>query len=310
MGPDLAWKESQRSIVLNQINAGSIELGRAYSFRDLFMIPLNTVQNFSQPILATFVVVFLFLTGGVFSLRASQNAKPGDSLYVAKIVGEKTQLALTFSDKKKAQLGLIFAANRATEIKQVIAEDGEGVVKEDKVEKLVSDYKKEITAAKQRIGKITEATKGAMLSNPNTNQEVDVNDVNRELNGDGSDTGDAGEAPGQIFSAGSSKSNNGLVVSGGTATTNETDANNTGTSPKANPAEVKKSSSTEENLAPKKESPESILEQASKLLNADSFDEAFDKLDQVGTAIDSTFKKGEVRGVEESVGEMGTSTKN
>ena len=53
----------------------------------------------------------------------AEKTKPGDSLYIAKIVSEKTQYALTFDDKSKAQLGLQFATNRVEEMNKVLAEE-------------------------------------------------------------------------------------------------------------------------------------------------------------------------------------------
>ncbi len=295
--------------MLNQINAGNEDLKKKSLILDLFNLPINLIQNFSQPITATFLVVFLFLTGGFVGLRASVDTRPGDSLYIAKIVGEKTQLALAFTDKKKAQLGIEFAVKRAAEIKQVIAEEDESIFKDDKVERLVNDFKKEISAVKLRIEKIS---KQSVVDEFVEDESVELELVFTEESEDPVVEEQDNES--QVFSAGSNKTETGLQISA---------------SPESSESEVvaqteeiiidatDKASTTEEELIVEPASPESILEQAGELLQAEAYDEVFDVLLEANSAIDQTFDTGEVQGVEESVNvdegdvelEVGTSTK-
>ena len=298
MTPDEKWKASQRSIMLSQINVDSEDLGKGMSLGELFKLPLYLVQNFSQPVMATFLVAFLFLTGGFASLKASQDTKPGDSLYVAKIVGEKTQLALAFSDKKKAQLGLGFAANRAEEIKKVIAEDVKGTVTDDRVEQLVRDFKKEISVAKRRIAKISESSddEGLLDDDSDVASGEDLADEVLTVDENMEEVVDI-----QVFSAGSSKEEDGLEVSNSSIKIEEESTEKEVASVLVvDIPETNESSSTEETLITPLASPEFILEQASELLQADAYDAVFSILDDAGDAMDQTFDLGEVQGVEES----------
>ncbi len=313
MKPDAEWKSKQRSIMLRQINTSDEDFDKNSLLGEIFSLPLNLAQNFSQPAVTVFLIVFLFLTGGFAGLRAAQDSKPGDSLYIAKIVGEKTQLALAFTDKKKVQLGLEFAVKRVEEMKQVIAED-EGMAADHKVKKLVKDFKKEISAAKLRIGKISNSSE--INNTKDENKKEPINNEQNSKSEDNADSDGLEAADDQIFSAGSSKDDNGLQVLENKKTnskekievikdSNDLELKLESTTTK----EVKKSSTTEEVLTTKSESPESMLEQASKLLQAESYDTIFDILDEAGVVVDQTFDRGEVKGMEESINiEAGTST--
>ncbi|OLT13387.1 hypothetical protein BJF78_03385 [Pseudonocardia sp. CNS-139] len=68
---------------------------------------------------AAALVVMLGLTGGGFV--ASRDALPGDNLYALKRAGESAELAFTFDEAARAQRHLQFAANRLTEVEQMVA---------------------------------------------------------------------------------------------------------------------------------------------------------------------------------------------
>jgi len=314
MKPNADWKKSQRNVMLSQINAGSTTLNSNSFVFDLFKLPFSYLQSFSQPIVATFLLAFLFLTGGFVGLRAAQDTKPGDSLYLAKIVGEKTQLALAFTEKKKAQLGIGFAVRRVEEIKQVIAEEEEDNDDTgDKVDQLLADFKKEIKAAKSRIAKISTTEK---------NDSIKEEESNITESGKTEEAKVEEDLDANIFSAGFDKTENGLEISDNN-NNKETNENivvkdDEKTLSKASSSDDMVSSSTiKEVLTIKTTSPESILQEASDLLQAESYSDALDTLDNAGTAVDKSFDMGEVKGVEESVSideeevgvETGTSTK-
>ncbi len=296
MKPDAAWKDSQRSVMLSQINAGNDakveDAKESPLLLDLFKLPIAYIQSFSQPVLATFLVAFLLLTGGFTGLRAAQDSKPGDSLYLAKIVGEKTQLALAFTDKKKVELGIGFAVKRVEEMKQVIAETEESGVENNKVEELVADFKKELSAAKSRIEKISEDN---VIDTAETQNLASVHDDEIIEVGDN-----------QIFSAGSSKTDDGLQVLYNNSDHAiieivPNDNKDIESSTEATSTEELEISTTSEEVViiAETESLEDIFQQASDLVDA-SFDDILDILNDVG----------EVKGVEESIGivEVSTST--
>lgn len=151
--PDEKWKSNNRSILLNQISGG--EEVKVNWLRVLEnMLPQQLVRQVSQPVWAVILIMALVFGGGIASLNASRDTKPGDSLYIAKVVSEKARVTFTFNEKGKAKLGLEFASNRTKEITQVLAETNGNGKKEEKVEKLTKNFKKEIETVKLRLAKI------------------------------------------------------------------------------------------------------------------------------------------------------------
>ncbi|MBA3047307.1 hypothetical protein KKC83_01480 [Patescibacteria group bacterium] len=161
--PSFDWKNSNREILFNQITRGHAE--EEISKFDIFknMLPHNMFSRALQPVLAVVLIVLIVASGGVISLNAARDTNPGDSLYIAKIISEKAQIAITFNDKGKAKLGVEFASNRALEITRVIAESEKN--KEKQVEKLTKDFKKEISAVKARLVKIDSAKDNSAKEN-------------------------------------------------------------------------------------------------------------------------------------------------
>ncbi|MCK4553941.1 hypothetical protein KAU19_03185 [Candidatus Parcubacteria bacterium] len=168
--PDSQWKTGNREILLNQISSSQEEVRVSWlaSLRSGFRILENMlphspqfggarqlIRQLSQPVWAVVLIMVIVFGGGIVSLNASRDTKPGDSLYIAKVISEKTQLAITFNEKEKVKLGIEFAGNRTKEITQVLAE-ADNVIKEKeaKVEKLSQNFKKEINTVKSRLVKI------------------------------------------------------------------------------------------------------------------------------------------------------------
>jgi len=105
-------------------------------------MPGKILADFIKPVWAMSLICVLILVIGVGGVYESKNSKPGDSLYIAKIISEQAQLAMTFNDKDKARLGLEFATNRAKEITQVLEESKEPAAqKSETVAKLSQNFK-------------------------------------------------------------------------------------------------------------------------------------------------------------------------
>jgi hypothetical protein len=155
--PGEAWKIRHREFLLKQMEtAQAAPVAAAGDIAVLSGWLSMFTKKITEPVMAV-VLILLFMAGSaVASQQASKNSKPGDSLYIAKILSERTQLALTFNDKEKARLGIEFAGNRAKELNQVLAENGGE--KEEQAAKLVDNFKKEISAVKTRLAKITGKT--------------------------------------------------------------------------------------------------------------------------------------------------------
>lgn len=145
---DSEWKERSREILLSQIS-GSFSLEKEEEQTGLSYYFKNFLH---QPALVVAVIIIVVLGGGGVSIGASFDSKPGDSLYIAKIISEKAQLTFTFDEKEKTKLNIEFAKNRAKELAQVLEGNNEG---DDSVavEKLSNNFKKEISATRERLSR-------------------------------------------------------------------------------------------------------------------------------------------------------------
>ena len=188
IAPAADWKARNREVMLAQIAGTKTE--SAASWFEVFenFLPERLVFVFSKPV-AVFAAVALVVAGGsLFSVRAAAGTKPGDSLYIAKIISEKTQLALTFDSRAKAQLNLEFATNRAEEANQVMTAPASDQQKSAQIAELSTSFKKELTAVKSRLAKI----------NPDDNNNPNNNTDDEKI---------------QVFGSALEKSNQGLDVS-------------------------------------------------------------------------------------------------
>ena len=183
--PDDQWKKDNREVLLHQI--GINDGVRGDSKQDSILIRLFNIfqilfRQLSQPIGVVMLLISIMIGGGVFGVVASNSAKPGDSLYIAKIINEKAQLALTFNKEEKIKLALVFAENRTREIAKVVEEiKAENNKKQDHLEKLTQDFKEEIIkikkSRKENIAsrqKTIEDNKGQVAENNEDTEVVEV----------------------------------------------------------------------------------------------------------------------------------------
>lgn len=278
--PDSDWKTKNRELLYNQISSTrNTNKTGAFGFKYFFNnnIVFQYLQTIPQPsLVAVFIFVFL-VSGSAISLRASENSIPGDSFYIAKIVGEKTQLALTFDEKDKARLGLEFAGKRAKEINQVLADTESSVSNDEKVEKLVVNFKKEIKVAKSRLEKINQ---NKIVEN---NKIVDNNKTAIVDSGVEKPAEEklAEEAETEIFSANTGKDDVGINI----YDPNENSGTDVATTPIVN--EVPKtevvSSSTKAVVAA---DPQELLKKAGESLNSDDIDATLSLIEEAGSVID------------------------
>ncbi|OGF27742.1 hypothetical protein A2331_06570 [Candidatus Falkowbacteria bacterium RIFOXYB2_FULL_34_18] len=309
--PDTAWKNRNREILLSQISSSTVD---KIGFFDIFAQKLSLLRYVSQPVMAVFLIAGVLLGGGFFSLNAAKDTKPGDSLYIAKIISEKTQFALTFNEKKKVKLGIEFAGNRAKEITQVLSEEGDVEIR---VEKLKDNFKKEIAGVKTRLENINN-NKIAANTNIKTEEEE-----NMETSQDASPE-EEGE---MVFSAGLGKEEKGIQVSENNTkekpileTTDEgllaeeninSDEPEKADQPGVENPNSDTGSSSEDVAGTENKNPQTILEKVEELLDNDNYDETMSRLAEIGEMIDQV-NSGEVKGEYDSVidGDSATSTVN
>ncbi|OGF25986.1 hypothetical protein A2303_02630 [Candidatus Falkowbacteria bacterium RIFOXYB2_FULL_47_14] len=308
--PDAEWKKRNRELLYSQVSAQADEGARIGWFkvfeRQLSIFTLRV----SQPAMTVMLIIVFIFGGGILSLRAARDTAPGDSMYIAKILGEKTQYALTFDVKKKAQLGLEFAGNRVKEINKVLTQNESGD-KTETVARLKEDFKKELSGVKDRVAKINEEQKISVKDAPAADENKEEVSGQEELSTENTEEGEDV----QLFSAAFERDDRGVQVSEsepipfpaaagegdnepatgtnlleaeGPATTSEAAANSTSS------AEV-----VEKSAVP---NPEEALYQAGELLSQEDYSATLNKLDEAGEAIDQVNKEeGEVLGAEEVV---------
>lgn len=88
--PDNNWKTQSREVLLSQISQAETVPEFSWFRITGQKLILQMLRTTLQPAVASFLFVILVLGGGFISVVASKNTMPGDSLYIAKIINEKT----------------------------------------------------------------------------------------------------------------------------------------------------------------------------------------------------------------------------
>ncbi|MDD5031778.1 MAG: DUF5667 domain-containing protein [Patescibacteria group bacterium] len=153
IAPDKEWKERNRGILFSQISAtAAISAEETGTIIKFFVLPQRLARFFSTPAWAVFFVCLLVVSGSAFSVRAARLTKPDSSLYIARIISEKAQLAVTFGEEKKAKLSFRFANDHAKDITEILAKtESDDETGKSKTEKLSENFKKEIKVAKTKL---------------------------------------------------------------------------------------------------------------------------------------------------------------
>jgi hypothetical protein len=266
--PDQAWKEQNRELLFSQIfNSASNETTERKPFALKSIFEYIDVMFFSRlgwvlsmPALTVLLILSAFFGTSFYSYRIAKNTKPGDSLYIAKIVSEKTQLALTFNETEKAKLGVSFASNRTQEMAKIM--EGENTQDKDKhAEQLTEEFKNEIKTTKNRLEKIAQVQ---VAGETNTST---MRSIISKVSGGGSDQKskpETKEVDNEVFSANTAKDGSKIELS--------------------DPAD-KKTDKPATTTPEEASSPEAILEQAEKLFDEKNYDGAIDKLNEANEVI-------------------------
>lgn len=265
--PSNDYKSKNRELLLTQIynTADAKPADFSFGFIAYFQqFSSEFVSIIAQPAMVVGLVLISLFGGGLFGATASKGTKPGDSLYVAKRISEKTQLALTFGEKEKAQLRIDFAGNRVEEIEQVLADNEQSEAETKKtVDDLVSNVKSEVGAAKFGLQKISK--------NANIDKKVAEKAVGTVDKASSTKTENAKNEEDEVFSANLGKEKSGISVAERVA-----------------------------NIVKKEEDSKTLLTQAKESLKSDDVVKTLSVLDKVDEAIDKTVDSGEVKGVEEN----------
>jgi len=291
---DESWKKKGRDILFKQIMNSSSAPETGFSFAKIYnnfkiysdIFYNGIVKNLGQPIILTSLIVLAVLGGGIMSINASRDTTPGDSLYIAKKISEKTQFAFAFSDKKKAQLNVSFAKNRAKEIAQVMQGEKPEKEKNEIVYKLTGDFKQEIKNVKTRIEKINQKTDTEIPATGDNTDEENVFTANLGKGNEGLSLGkQKEEAP--VVPTTKQKQETELTEKKST-TTPETVGIKDGVATTSE--EVKKESNNSKD----------ILNEVNDLIENDNFDATLEKLNEASNRFEQEIKNGKVKGIMET----------
>lgn len=144
--PATEFKAANRLLLLAQISQGEdVKSLGAMARLNIFF------SRLFRPYAVAIMIVLFFAASGVSGWQLSHQAQPGDSLYLAKRLSERTKMLMTVDDKAKNRLNLEFAGNRVAEINLLRQADNQD--NEASAEHLKSDFKKEISQVKERLTK-------------------------------------------------------------------------------------------------------------------------------------------------------------
>jgi len=313
--PESAWKQETRDILLAQVSNSVGEEVKVSNF-DLMVYNFKNYFSFLPAAAWTAICLILVLTGGVTGTIAAKNSRPGDPLYVAKIVKEKIQLAMTFDQEDKARLDMKLASNRAKEITELLSSPNFNVAgNQKKINQLAQSFNQEINTVKERyseISKMQEKNSAPSVAESTTNN-ANGNSVS------GKDDSKVGigkvqkDGEGKVYGVESGKDNKGmqfydpktgLKSASSTSRTSSSLAvsqtilfNKSSSSPSAIVASSSAMAVIDNNI-------DTNLDKAAQSFATKDFSGAKDILDKVGKIIENIDSTGAVKGVKEA----GTST--
>lgn len=249
--PDSDWKSSNRELLLSQIsNSGAREL----SAWEAFIINLGSIAKAAaKPAYALGVFALLLVTGSLFSHQIFGGAKPNDSLYIARIISEKAKLNTVLNSEARNKMAVQFATEHAKEISAVLADpEFNNEANQDQIAKLNASFNQEINNVKSHIGYLSAKTE------KENSQETDST-----LSATGTDT---------VSIASDSKEDTGVQLF------EKKDSASTSTI-----ADDATATSTEDVSA--QVNADSVLDEAQKLFENKNYNEAADKLNEVGEMV-------------------------
>ncbi len=241
--PDSAWKESGQELLRSQIFTSKKKQIGIFNLSALWL--RDFVKVSSQPAFALAAFVLILVTSVFFSQPLLSDAKPNDSLYIARIISEKTHLNMVFDRQERDNLSAKFATGHAKDITHILTDPNfNNQENREQVDKLNENFKKEIYSAKQS------------LASPEQAEELNTEE---EL----------------IFSAETSKEQAGLEIQ----------ENDAVTIPEEDEEIMNEEIVIEEETASSSDLMEvdtvKMLEEAEKLFNDQKYIEAIDKLNEV-----------------------------
>ena len=149
---DSEWLKSNRDLLYSQIsNSGAKEISPWSSFVINFSSLAKTV---SMPAMAIGSFLILILATSIFSHELLVNAKPNQSLYIARVISEKARLNTILNTESRDKMAAQFATSHAQDIITVLS-NPDTVTNEQEIAKLNESFKEEIKTVKKSIAKVS-----------------------------------------------------------------------------------------------------------------------------------------------------------
>jgi len=274
IAPDKNWLKSDREFLLSEISQAPENL---LSTRKNFFINLRSLVQVSlKPVYVLGAFILVLLGASLFSHQLFINAKPNDSLYIARIISERAKLNTIFNSIQRDKLAAQFANEHAQEITAVLADPNfNNEDNKDQVAKLSASFNSEIDTVKDRVNRLVKgaAVPTATVAAPASSVEGEVAIAESSVNNVGVEVFES-PAAGESGSAGTGLS--GLSPVAITTTNAETSA--TATSPEE--TAVSETATT----TPAADT-EKILDDAKKLFEQKDYSETLNKLKEVDALI-------------------------
>lgn len=156
VNPEAEWLTSNRDLFLTQIsNSGAEKLSAWEGFVINFR---SFAKASSQPVFALGVFLLLLVSSSIFGHKLFSQAKPNDSLYIARVISEKVKLNTVIDTNTRDKMAVQFATNHAKDISAVLADPEFNTEdNQDQVAKLSESFNKEIETVKTKMEKIAAA---------------------------------------------------------------------------------------------------------------------------------------------------------
>ena len=151
--PNAEWVSDNRALLCQQISNSS---GHKLSNWELFWINFKCLaQTSARPVFALGVFLLVLVTSSIFGHQLFSEAKPNDSLYIARVISEKARLNTVLDSQERDKMAAKFATNHAKDINRVLADPNfNNEANQDRVARLNENFNKEVEIARTKIERI------------------------------------------------------------------------------------------------------------------------------------------------------------
>jgi len=162
--PEASWVAANRELLMSQINpqSKSIESQPAKYYYQFFSEVFQ--QKFLRPALMAVLVFGAYFGYSALTLTAKASL-PGEAMYPIKVLGEKIQLAATFSDEGQVKLKMDFISRRGDELQQIARIPEAPEVKSVKISATVKQITQDVKNVQTQIDKMAIGASASTLIN-------------------------------------------------------------------------------------------------------------------------------------------------